>query len=150
MKILAIDPGGTTGYAWGFLDGTNPLQFKTEQHKYLHNEFYNFMVKTEPDYIVYETFEYRNRARAGLELISAELIGIILLYISERVIPFAAQSASEHGAGGRTGYYQNRKLKALGWYKSMPHEMDAARILLNWYMFKKGHKYYKGDPVCIN
>jgi hypothetical protein len=145
MKILAIDPGGTTGLAWGFLDGQEGLEFTTEQLKLAHMGLYNYLVDGEPDWIVYETFEYRNRARAGLELISAELIGVIKLYLAERDIKVSTQSASEHGAGGKKGYYTNQKFKAMGIYKAKPHEMDALRILLTWYKFKAGFQFFKGD-----
>lgn len=151
MRILAIDPGGTTGLVVGnLLDNKGGFQLYPDQRKLLHKGMYDYLVETDPDGIIYESFEYRNRARPGLELISAELIGVILLYATQHDKPLRKQTASYAGAGGKNGHFNNRKLKALGYYDSRQHAMDALRHILMWYNFGPGYKYYCGQAVVNN
>lgn len=137
MKILALDPGVTTGWAVGTIDKT--LEITAGQDKFSHIEFWN-KINDDYDWIVCESFEYRNRSRAGLVLYSCELIGVLKLYADQSPVALHMQTA----ATGK-GYYTDEKLKSLGVHKkAVPHGMDAVRHLLHWYTFGPGFKFNKG------
>lgn len=138
MKIIAFDPGGTTGFAVGYLDEEKGiLSIRADEHKFDHNMLFAQLVIVKPDWVITESFEYRSRARTGLELISSELIGVIKLYAQQSECGFSEQTAST----GK-GYYTDAKLKTDGLYeKGKPHAMDALRHLLHWYTFAEGYQY---------
>lgn len=137
MKILALDPGGTTG--WATLDSFNALdmrwncgQIGPDEH---HTELYDFLgFQQEKDFVVVcERFEYRNQSRAGLDLISKEYIGVTKLFHQKRMQFFGQalvfQNASQ--AVGDKSIVQDRHVKKLGlWYPNARHAMDATRHLL--------------------
>lgn len=138
MKIIAFDPGGTTGYAVGVLEETEgKLYISIGQGKSEHLDLWNQLVAAKPDWLIYEKFDYRNRARAGLELISREYIGIIKLYAAMYEVEIEGQTAAQ-----AMGHFTDSKLKTLGLYqKARPHAMDALRHLLQWYEFGRGFQF---------
>lgn len=137
MKVLALDPGGTTGFAEGIINDNGLMTIRTGQTKLAHYELFAQLTLVAPDKIIYETFKYRNRARKGLELISAELIGVIQLYSHQYSVEVFAQDPGEV-----MGHFTDKKLKQDGLYKKAhPHAMDALRHLLHWYTFKEGYQY---------
>lgn len=144
MKIVAFDPGGTTGIACGDLDEERGLmKVSAEQEVLNHNGLWNYMWTERPDWIITESFEYRNRARPGLELISCELIGVIELYIQQYKSGYVKQTAAK----GK-GYFTDKILKRDGLYvPGIPHGMDALRHLLHWYMFGTGFQFNKEGYV---
>ena len=145
MKIVALDPGKTTGYSVGYLKDDDPIfKFESMQGRYDHGGLYHLLEGILPDWIVCESFEFRNKVRAGTELISAELIGVVHLYTHFFKNGLTFQNASTHGAGGNNGAFQNSILKQKGIYKSgKPHAMDSLRILLYWYEFGQGFQFNK-------
>jgi hypothetical protein len=140
MKILAFDPGITTGYAVGYLDVKACLMtVSADQNKFSHEELHNTLIATNPDIIICETFEYRNRSRAGLVLYSVEMIGIIKLHCEWADIDLIEQTPAQ-----AMGYFTDKKLKEFEVYQpGKPHAMDALRHLLQWYQFGAGYQYNK-------
>jgi hypothetical protein len=140
MIIISLDPGGTTGFACGELDEIQGLlKVRSSQDKWSHSVLYAQLSIAHPDWIVCESFEYRNRARAGLELISCELIGVVHLYVQQYKCELTMQTAST----GK-GHFTDEKLKADGLYKtSTPHGNDATRHLLHWFVFGPGYQFNK-------
>lgn len=145
MKILSLDPGKTTGYSVGYLNDDEPeLRFESHQKIFTYVGFYEFLQDQSPTWIVAESFLFRNKVRTGTELISAEFNGIIHLYTGLYKNGLSWQNASTHGAGGRSGPFQDRILRQKGIYKpGKPHAMDSLRILLYWYEHGKGFQFNK-------
>lgn len=142
MKILAIDPGKTTGYSVGITKDGAPLQFISKQAQLDHLQLWLLLQGESPHCIVTERFDFRNKVKTGTELISAELNGILHLYSLLHRKRLDLQGASTHGAGGKKGYFSNMKLKQLGIYlPGKDHAMDSLRILLYWYEFGKGFQF---------
>lgn len=122
MRILALDPGGTTGWAI-FSDDTIYGGQLAGQHHY---DLYLLMRDRDPNVIVYETFEYRNKSRSGLVLDSKEYIGIIKLYAEINEVDIKAQTPAQ-----AKGFVTDDKLKKLKLYQpGMPHLNDAMRHLI--------------------
>jgi len=134
IRIVALDPGGTTGWAtWT----DYPLEkdrwkcghIGPEPH---HNALDQFlgMQQTNKFVIVCESFEYRNQSRAGLVLDSCEYIGVVKRFCQERGVLLHMQTA----AMGK-GFVKDNNLRALGLWSGArwKHAMDARRHLL-YYM----------------
>lgn len=122
MNILAFDPGGTTGWTL-YSDETIVGGQLAGQHHY---DLYLLMRDYDPNVIVYETFEYRNKSRAGLVLDSREYIGIIKLYAEINEVDIIAQTPAQ-----AKGFVTDDKLKKMKlYYPGMPHMCDAMRHLV--------------------
>lgn len=139
VRVISIDPGGTTGYTYARItDGqieVFPFQMVDDV-----DELWNRLVLFNPDHIVMEDFEFRQRVRTGLVLFSVQLIGVARLYeltVAKRTCTVFLQKASE----GK-GYYTDIQLKNKAVYKrGVPHGMDAMRHFLQWVTFKAGHQF---------
>jgi hypothetical protein len=85
------------------------------------------LAETTHDFVVVcERFEYRNRSRAGLELISRDYIGVTTLFSQQRHVKLVMQTAAM-----AKGFVQDRHIKKLGlWSPGNPHAMDGYRHLL--------------------
>lgn len=138
LRALALDPGGTTGYAICDINMVSKkLKIGWDQAKFNESELTELFETFVPDVIIYEGFEYRNRARAGLDLTPPKLIGVIKLYAQSTGTRLYEQSA----AMGK-GHYSDQRLKTLGFYqRGMPHGRDALRHLLHWLTFRAGNEY---------
>lgn len=147
ITILALDPGGTTGWARMQANALLIPAFSEKTEFYdvewtrgqlgphpHHTELMTLLElsHTEEYRIVCESFEYRNRSRPGLVLDSVEYIGVTKLFVADRKsehIPLAMQTA----AMGK-GFVKDENIKKLGlWFPSQKHAMDATRHLL-YYM----------------
>lgn len=131
-KILAFDPGGTTGMATydslplsGYPHHMS-LQIGGGEH---HEELYEALTSHRPDVIVCESFEYRQFAgvpKAKVELVSRDYIGVIKLYAQQHSI-----TPVFHTASAAKAFVTDDKLKALDVYKpGNPHANDAMRHLI--------------------
>lgn len=156
IKAVAFDPGKTTGFATGEMVELSAGETFKKEHPYendiywsgmliqtaqaemTHADIMNWLNNMKPDYIICERFDFRNRARTGLELISREFIGVINLYCEMNTdCTLVMQSASQ----GK-GHFTNEKLKMAHVYrKGCDHANDAVRHLLYWYRFGSGHQY---------
>ena|SRR5687768_11680093 len=136
-RVLAFDPGGTTGWAYHRIgtklwDGGELDPEKLGHHV----ELYNFLRVTNPDIVVCENFlfavpsiedERGNRTTMPkVELISREYIGIIKLYCFARQVPLIMQQPSVLN----TTWVGDEALKKLDLYtKGARHRNDATRHL---------------------
>jgi hypothetical protein len=140
VRIVALDPGGTTGIAtYDDVNGQGEewaiWQLGPEEHhaalwRYLSNSFMPFSGN---QVIVCESFEFRqNRQRDNINLMSREYIGVVKLFSETHGIPVVFQTA---GAG--KGFVSDEKLKIMDmWVPGKKHAMDARRHLI-YYMVNK-------------
>lgn len=166
FRVLALDPGGTTGWAYAEwmpdyptddplpqLINLSQITFGTgqigpdEHHEELWRLLNSFSQQWSfgpPLHIVYESFEFRqhinkNQAKAKVELISKEYIGLIKLFYNlynneEWPLTLTAHTAS----AAKTfvpdkGPQANVKLRQLGLYQTgQVHANDALRHLLRY------------------
>lgn len=130
MKILTLDPGGTTGYCFmetyddreaikRFVSG----QLGPQPH---HADLWEWLVVYRPDIVISESFEYRNKARAGLVLVSKEYIGITKLWCN-----LYEKEYNEQSPASAMGFVQDQHIKNLSmWKTGNPHAMDAVRHMI--------------------
>lgn len=141
MKVIALDPGVTTGYAIGIIED-GKMYCLGGQERWNHVGLYRFLKDNVPDVVISERFEFRKKAREGLELFSRELIGVTNLYAQIFMPPpheLVMQMPSVIG-----GFFSDTQLKKDNlWKEGRGHNMDALRHLLNWYQFGSGFQYNK-------
>lgn len=149
MKIVALDPGGTTGIA--VLD-TESYEVRTselgpeEHHLALHLTLTN----ERPDILVMEEFVYRvvkskgTEMPVGIVLVSKEYIGVGKVWaeitnIEGPIVTVVMQTSAQGGGGTKhKGFWRNDKLKQLGLYtapKGRQHMADALRHALYYLTF---------------
>lgn len=139
LTVEAHDPGITTGIATGFIRPDEPMEVGSMELRFSVGAMYDHLERVLPDIIIYESFEFRNAARKGLELFSRELIGIYKLYADKHPDTIIYKQSPYQGVGG---YFTNKQLKENNVYKpGMGHAMDATRHLLQWYTFGPGYRY---------
>jgi hypothetical protein len=133
MRILALDPGGTTGWA-SYNDEAPEMdsrfrcgQIGPEQH---HDDLWSLLSVRAVDIIVCESFEYRN-GLAKAELVSCEYIGIVKLFKAKHPnIRVVFQTAGQ-GKITETSFVKKRHLDKLGLYeRGKKHAMDGYGHLL--------------------
>lgn len=143
IKVLALDPGITTGIAFGTIhEGT--MYFAADQAELKCLGLWDLISSYDPNIIVCESFEFRQgKQRGNLELYSRNLIGVIQLYHEM----FKTKLVMQNAAQGKT-FYTNEKLKQEGSYiKGKDHARDAIRHLLYWYAFGAGFEYNESGFV---
>jgi len=140
---MALDPGVTTGYAIGSLtELASPCSYEFSlelngQAKLSTRQLQLTLSSIAPDIVIAEAFDYRNRARSGLELYSRNLLGV-----TEAWCESSNTKLTEPSAGYGLGFFDNAKLERLGIYRAgLPHAMDATRHLLQWMQYGEGRKY---------
>ncbi len=128
MRIVTLDPGGTTGYCYIRVSKEKLERFESGQivgHDH-HVELHSLLSEKMPHLIISESFEYRNRSRAGLVLVSKEYIGVAKLYAAHNGIHYLEQSPSQ-----AMGFATDYVIRNLNWWKaSKPHAMDAVRHMI--------------------
>lgn len=145
MRILAIDPGVTSGFC--------KLEAKVltpEQHMYDVDEVWDYIDAYTPDHIICEDFEFRGKARTGLVLFSVQLIGVVRLYEIKRNAKRLPCTVFLQKAAQGKAYYTNKQLKDLKLYKpgaAWEHSMDATRHLMHWLTFGPGYRFIEGKRV---
>src|SRR5687768_4485537 len=140
--ILALDPGGTTGWCWW--DPAEDLLFRGQigPHGH-HGELLKFLTNkietrvTQKCHIVCERFEFRptDSERNKIEYISAEYVGVVKLLAEwykksnvKLVMQSAAQVKGKDKENRDTVYFSDARLKKLAlWIPGMRHAMDATR-----------------------
>jgi len=147
MKVIALDPGRTTGYAVGLIQPHEPMGVISGQAEWDERQIYEQLSMGKPDIVVYEKFESgrQNAYRAikhknyDVDLFPRNLIGVINLYCSQNNIKAYEQSPAK-GLGGH--FRLDSVLQQAGVYKiANPHANDAMRHLLQWYTFGSGFQY---------
>lgn len=142
LTVVSLDPGRTTGHAVGRIE-KGKMYVRFGQTQFDHIMLYDQLCLLKPDYIIIEEFEFRKRARLGLDLYPRELLGITELYCQQRKIGIFRQKAMM----GKS-YYSDVKLKEDGLYdRGKPHGHDAVRHLLHWFTFEFGFQFNKNGYV---
>jgi hypothetical protein len=140
ITMLSIDPGGTTGYCFGTYQD-DKLIVEPHQER-LSLRAIDTLILGEPrfsEHIIYESFEYRNRSPAGLDLTPVKIIGIIEMH--EEMMGAQQHFYKQNAAQGK-GFWKDEKIKDMGlWVKGCPHGMDALRHLLYWCAFSAGSQW---------
>ena len=143
--LMAFDPGGTTGVA--ILNATGlesgiPTPILAQLGPHTHRlELWDMMNEYKPTHVIYESFEFRNRTRDNLELISRDYIGVIGLWSDLNPTRLYKQSAAQaKGFIKDSGPNANLPIKRLGWYMGgKKHAMDAVRHL-TYFLVNGPHK----------
>lgn len=128
MRLVAIDPGETTGLAFQNFEGEVRLwhwsQIGPQPH---HDMLYCMLEEFKPDFIICERFTYQKRDKVVLT--SVEYIGIAQLYLQRHkteVKGFQLQTASQ-----AKDFWTDSKLQTLDlWQPNQPHACDATRHML--------------------
>lgn len=142
LHVLALDPGGSTGWALyaadvlSGLDGAS-LEFHNEkitqgqlgpeQH---HLELWGLlgMMHTTNFIIVCESFEYRQDQRPLVQLISKEYIGVVELFVQERNLTLLPEAQVHHvpqsAATGKGFWYPKVPGKKASWDGSKLRAVD--------------------------
>jgi hypothetical protein len=146
MKILvSLDPGNTTGIAVSVIAETY-VNVYVWQETLSEGELRDLLRSYKPDYIVCESFEYRNKSRAGLVLTSRNLIGIVNLYVYDHP---ECRLFMQSPAAGKS-FFTDDKLKKMELYSvGLQHGRDAMRHFLRWYKFGYGAQYDKQQPITL-
>lgn len=143
MRILAVDPGVTSGFCYAELVHLNDgdyLEFFPTQMVDEVDDLWRRLEHFRPRYIIIESFQYRQAARRGLNLKPVELIGVVKLY--ECLAQHQTAVVEQTAATGK-GYYTDTILKKNGFYvPGVPHGMDAMRHLLQWFTFGAGYQMH--------
>lgn len=143
-KIIAFDPGGTTGVAIATIrDDQVPPKFSVNQlSQKEHHHQIEILLDAElrgitRKFVIYEAFEYRQNSRAGLVLDSREYIGIIKNWTQNNGVPVVSQSAAQ----GK-GFVPDNVLKQLNLYTSAyRHANDAMRHLIYFIVNNETFKF---------
>lgn len=153
IKVISLDPGGTTGWAKGLIREHEGIMYVTSgQDVWNHLQLYDNLKIGKYDIIVCERFDFRKRGvkqQEAANLISRELIGVVQLYVQQNQPPvtegYNVQFYMQMPAEGLGGYWsEDNRLKEDKVFRAgRPHANDAMRHLLQWYGFKEGYKYNK-------
>jgi hypothetical protein len=138
MRVVALDPGVTTGIAEGAINNEGHLDFQADQAQISLKFLWEYLHRVKPDHIVYETFEFRQgKQRGNLELFSRNVIGVIQLYVELHDIHVAPQKAAQ-----AKEFMSNERLKEeQAWLKGKEHARDAIKHLLYWFYWGAGYQY---------
>lgn len=162
FTVLALDPGGTTGWATYQAEMMIPVEARGPNECEWYDEKWNCgllegqahhdelfalleLSQTAEFHIVCESFEYRNQSRAGLELISKEYIGVVNLFAQERRIEknIHYQTASQ-GKITKNSFIQKHNLQTAGLWSPVHedrHAMDGYGHLLYWLINGQYRRY---------
>lgn len=144
INVISLDPGDTSGIVLGSIN-EKLVHVTVAQRRMIESELYNTLLAFAPQYIVCESFEYRNKSRAGLVLTSRNLIGIVNLY--GQSFRDDCRVFMQSPAQGKS-FFTNDKLKKMELYPvGLEHGRDALRHFLRWYEFGYGAKYKLNQPI---
>lgn len=136
-KVLAFDPGGSSGWALcTFDDDDYKFDGGTLQIDDHHQQLRDLITNCHPDIVIYEAFEFRQKAhsdyRKGLNLISREYIGVIRLTCQDLHITTRQQPAAYKD----TNLVREANLEKLGILRRPlypnRHYHDAAAHLVHY------------------
>ena len=142
MRILALDPGVTTGWAL-FTKGAPDERYTSGQvgpedriWTFLESSrFASAQFTPDLELIVMERFQYRN-ALPKADLTPVKVIGIVEEWSRQRNVPVVLQTPSQRL------WFTDERLETLGLLKtpksSWPHANDAMRHLLVYLSFGEG------------
>jgi len=128
MRVLAVDPGGTTGLA--FYSGADDYFHSWQMTGF--DEVVREIPGWQPDVIVCESFTIRSNTHkldAGAFSHTTDLIGACRLIALRDGAEFVRQSPAQ-----AKGFATDAKLRTLRWYSTIKggHSNDASRHLLTY------------------
>lgn len=112
MKLLALDPGGTTGFAvYKLIGGVGRSYFEKEKigirdTKENRDELVELLLTTNPDILVCENFRlypWKSNAQAWSQLIESRIIGMCELYAKMNDISLVMQTTDNRDIGYKWG-----------------------------------------------
>ena len=138
-RLLALDPGETTGYTFITNHGNSAGlelsewgQLDTKTVKLASQEIEKIFDKIQPTHVVFESYRiYGSKAATHInaELIPVRVVGIIEHICNQRNIPYTSQ-----GASLAKQFCTDDKLKTWNfWFKNARHARDAMRHAV-WYI----------------
>lgn len=139
MKLLAEDPGGSTGVCLA-MDGIvcARMQLAGQHHRALRDVLDNW----KPDQVICEGFTFR-QSKDNIVLDSVEYIGVTKLWCQDNNVPCIMQTPSCGKATSENVFWNVDKLKAVGLYlEGQPHANDATAHMLYYMTFELGLKHY--------
>ncbi len=146
LKVIAIDPGGTTGITIAEVE-TIQVSVRPYQERLTPADFHNFLVLhiATTSWVIIEDFEFRKAARQGLDLTPAHLIGVAMAVVPE------AKLRKQRASVGKSHFKEDSKIKDLKlWIPGKPHAMDSLRHLLQWFQFGHGYQYNVGQRITLD
>lgn len=154
LKIVSLDPGVTSGYALAVVEDPSRVFIAYGENRMTVRDLWDGLIKLSPDILICEDFEYRNRARAGLDLTPVKMIGVVELWASPVKVAYGKETKGfdvyfQKAAEGK-GHFSNEKLKEIGVYqKGVNHGRDACRHLLHWLQFGAGFQYVDEPALTL-
>lgn len=138
MRLMAFDPGVTTGVAWTTPQGTETAHIKGDlAHKMVWDVLENY----KPEKIVCERFNYQRRDKVVLEPVS--IIGAVKTWYEVRGISLGSRSLTLQTPSQAMNLWTDSKLQKIGlWEPGRPHAMDALRHLLYYITTREGDMTY--------
>lgn len=126
MKIIAFDPGVTTGVAiWEeHNDSWDRFTFGPDDH---HQQLFDTM-DTIYDVVIWESFQYRGQPSAVLK--SVEYIGVLELVKQYYAHYHPNTIFHSQPASVAKGFWNDNRLKQLDLWTNITHTRDATRHLL--------------------
>lgn len=125
MRVIAIDPGGTTG--WCLVDD-NRVSSTGQLSGAHYAELYNLLGILEPSIVVCERFVHRSTF--GVDQVALEYIGVIKLFCQARELDLRM-----HTAAMAKQFWTDPKVKKIGlWKANQRHAVDAIRHALTYIM----------------
>lgn len=149
MRVLSIDPGGTTGYVDVALTDSIVV-LRPSQDKDTCGQLYTKLKSWQPEFILCENFSCRAVNNPSMTMISAHLIGVMKLYGEQHNVPYMLTEPMFGEGGHFTGM---KALKRYGVYAGgaqYHHAMSAMRIFMQWFTFGYGYKYNKKQPLELS
>lgn len=143
FKVIAIDPGGTTGLTIARKKGST-IKCQCSQVKLTPREFLEFLMihANSADHFIIEDFEFRKGARAGLDFTPAHLIGVAMAVVPPDKLRLQKASV------GKSHFKNDQTIKVMKlWIPGKPHAMDSLRHFLQWYTFGPGYRYHDAQTT---
>lgn len=138
MRLMAFDPGVTTGVAWTTPQGTETAHIKGElSHKLVWDTLESYV----PNIIICERFNYQRRDKVVLEPMS--IIGAIRTWHEVYTKTIKTSQLVFQTPSQAMNLWTDAKLQKIGlWETGRPHAMDALRHLLYYITTKEGDMTY--------
>ena len=149
MRVIALDPGGTTGVAIMSTDSndTSPADtnWKFLELKGAHHwDLWQLLEREDPHYLIYERFQYQRRELdkgVSLSLASVEYIGVLHLWLSSKEKRGSPVYDICQTPAQAKNLWTDDKLLKVGLYTTgSAHIRDATRHLLYWLTVTQGHR----------
>lgn len=133
MRVIAFDPGQTTGYA--AFDNDNDMIWMGEIER---DQVWDFLQQVEQTTHVMVLERFQSRPKPYADANPVEVIGVIKEFARQHGLPLVWQTPEQ----GKH-FFSNDRLKERDvWLPGAPHAQDAARHLLYFLSFNKEREQY--------